>query len=59
MKIGIELKSEKITTEFLVGDEKEILMLFEALGKDICKKYGFDYIKLLEMMLIREEKRKG
>ena len=59
MKIGIKLKAEKVTTEFIGGDEKKMLMLYEALGKDICKKYGFDYTRLLEMMLIREEKRKG
>ncbi|MGL5569296.1 MAG: hypothetical protein ACRDCE_16465 [Cetobacterium sp.] len=59
MKISIEMKVEKITSEFIGRDEKKILMLYEALGKDICKRYGFDYTKLLEMMLIREEKRKG
>ena len=59
MKIGIELKAGKITTEFIGEDEKKTLMLYEALGKEICRNYGFDYNKLLEMMLIREGKRKG
>ena len=59
MKIGIGLKAEKITTEFIGEDENKTLMLYEALGKEICRSYGFDYSKLLEMMLIREEKRKG
>ena len=59
MKIGIELKAEKITTEFIGKDEKKTLILYEALGKEICRNYGFDYTRLLEMMLIREEKRKG
>ena len=59
MKIGIELKAEKITTEIIGEDENKTLMLYEALGKEICRNYGFDYNKLLEMMLIREGKRKG
>ncbi|MGL5413200.1 hypothetical protein [Cetobacterium sp.] len=59
MKIGIELKAEKITTEIIGEDENKTLMLYEALGKEICRNYGFDYSKLLEMMLIREGKRKG
>ena len=59
MKIGIKLKEEKITTEFIGKDENKTLMLYEALGKEICRSYGFDYSELLEMMLIRERKRKG
>ncbi|MEG0237599.1 MAG: hypothetical protein RR523_15260 [Cetobacterium sp.] len=59
MKIDIELKAEKITTEIIGEDENKTLMLYEALGKEICRNYGFDYSKLLEMMLIREGKRKG
>ena len=59
MKFGIKLESEETTLEFEGRDEKEALMLYETLGKEICKKYGFNYSRLLEMMVKREEKRKG
>ncbi len=57
MKIGIEVCSDKIMSEFEKTDEKEILMLYEFIGKKICKKFGFDYLRLLEMMIKREIKR--
>ena len=59
MKLGIKLECEATTLEFEGKDEKEALMLYEALGKDICKKYRFNYFRLLEMMIKREKKRKG
>ncbi|MGL5156020.1 MAG: hypothetical protein ACRC9H_14005 [Aeromonas veronii] len=59
MKMGIKLESEETRLEFEGKDAKETLMLYEALGKDICIKYGFNYSRLLEMMVKREEKRKG
>lgn len=54
MDLDTKLESEIITTR----DEKEALMLYEALGKEICRKYGFDYFRLLKMMIKREKKRK-
>lgn len=57
MKLGIKLESETTAIEFEGRDEKEALMLYEALGKEICKKYGFNYSRLLEVMVKREEKR--
>ena len=59
MKIGIELCSDKIMSEFEGSDEKEVLMIYEFMGKEICKKFGFDYLRLLEMMIIREMKRQN
>ena len=59
MEIDFELKLKTSVTESIGKDEKEVLMLYEALGKDICKKYGFDYTRLLKMMLVREIKRNG
>ena len=59
MKLGIKLESEVTTVEFEGRNEKDALMLYESLGKEICKKYGFNYSRLLEMMVKREEKRKG
>lgn len=53
----MKLESEIKATEFDGRDEKEALILYEALGKEICKKYGFNYSKLLEVMVKREEKR--
>ena len=58
MENGTRSKSKKTIIKFTKKDEKEILMLYEALGKDICKKYSFDYIGLLETMVARELKRK-
>lgn len=54
MKLGIELYSNEIITEFEGNDEKEVLILYEFMGKEICKKFEFDYIRLLEMMIKRE-----
>lgn len=59
MKLGIKLESEETTFEFEGKDAKEALMLYETLGKEICIRYGFNYSRLLEMMVKREEKRKG
>lgn len=54
MRLDIELESEIIKTK----DEKEALMLYETLGKEICRKYKFNYSRLLELMIRREEQRK-
>ena len=54
MKLGIELYSNEIITDFEGNDEKEVLILYEFMGKEICKKFEFDYIRLLEMMIKRE-----
>ncbi|WP_407536528.1 hypothetical protein [Cetobacterium somerae] len=56
--MSIKLKTKATAVEFEGKDEKEALMLYEALGKEICKKYGFSYSRLLEVMVRREEKRK-
>lgn len=55
MRIIAELKSEEIKVDLVGEEEEKILMLYEKLGKNICCKYGFDYIKLLKMMILREK----
>lgn len=59
MKLDMKLHSNKIISEFEKTDEKEILMLYEFMGKEICKKFDFDYLRLLEMMIKRELKRQN
>ncbi|MGL5355685.1 MAG: hypothetical protein ACRDAQ_03925 [Cetobacterium sp.] len=56
MNISIEKIKGEIKTEFEgVSDEKDILLLYEFLGRDICKKLGFDYSRLLQLMLKRQK----
>ncbi|MBC2854530.1 hypothetical protein [Cetobacterium sp. 2G large] len=54
MKLSIMLDDEEIVTEIDGTDVKELLSLYEYLGKEICKTYEFDYSKLLEIMIKRE-----
>ena len=54
MKLSIMLDCDEIVTEIDGADIKELLSLYEYLGKEICKTYEFDYSKLLEMMIKRE-----
>ncbi|MGL4935583.1 MAG: hypothetical protein ACRC51_08900 [Cetobacterium sp.] len=56
MKISIEIQNNKILTNFSEINEKEILALYETLGIEICQKFGYDYSKLLTLMLKRLNK---
>lgn len=58
MKLNTKLNCETIISEFEGKEEKEILILYEIFGKEICRRFDFDYSKLLEMMLQREQNRK-
>ncbi|MGL4935577.1 MAG: hypothetical protein ACRC51_08870 [Cetobacterium sp.] len=53
MKLSVE--KENLEIDFGSLNEKEVLSLYEVLGKDICKKFGYDYLKLLKIMIKREE----
>lgn len=44
MKLGI-------TLDFEESDAKEASILYKVFGKYICIKYGFNYSRLLEMMV--------
>lgn len=55
MKISLEIINDKVKAEFDVATEKDILTLYEVLGVEICKNFGYDYEKLLILMAKRIE----
>lgn len=59
MKADIKSKAKIATDKFKKKDEKETLVLYEALGKEICRRFEFTYLDLLEIMLKREKEKKA
>lgn len=59
MKADIKSKAKIATDKFKKNDEKETLVLYEALGKEICRRFEFTYLDLLEIMLKREKEKKA